>query len=191
MKRASAGASVAPAMRPHRARSLRTPVVMIDRVVRYLCDAGVPFRLSFYPMPEPEPAVAHPLAPGALLVDTQVVLVDGNPAIACGPHGIPMSLISLSTEIDAVVLDAGPQELRDEFRGAPEPLPPLGGLFGTLLLVDEEIAQAKNITFRAFAQGAYFDMLYDDFALVERPRIASFAKGGQLPAAERTTHAHP
>jgi len=164
---------------------------MIDRVVRYLCDAGVPFRLAVYPMPEPSPEVAHALPPGTLLVETQVVLVDGNPAIACVPYGIPVGFVALSRALDAVVLEASPAELRDEYRGAPEPLPPLGGLFGTPLLLDDEIPASPHIAFRAFSYGAFVEMAYDDFALIERPRVASFAQGGELPAAERTEHAHP
>jgi prolyl-tRNA editing enzyme YbaK/EbsC (Cys-tRNA(Pro) deacylase) len=164
---------------------------MIDRAVRYLCDAGVPFRLAVYPMPEPAPAVAHSLRPGTLLVDTQVVLVDGSPAVACVPYGIPVSVVALSRALDAVVLEASPDELRDEFRGAPEPLPPLGGLFGTPLLLDDEIPAAPRIAFRAFSPGAFVEMTYDDFALVERPRVAAFAQGGELPGAERSSAAHP
>lgn len=164
---------------------------MIDRVVRYLCDAAVPFRLAVYPMPEPSPEVAHSLPPGTLLVDAQVVLVDGSPAIACVPHGIPVSFVALSRALDAAVLEASPAELRGEYRGAPEPLPPLGGLFGAPLLIDDEIPASPLIAFRAFSRGAFVEMTYDDFALVERPRVASFAQGGELPAAERTSVAYP
>jgi hypothetical protein len=154
------------------ARGLRSHPRMIERVVRYLCDAGVPFRLTVYPTPEPQPEIAYPLAPGSQIVEARVVLVDGSPAMACTPHGLP---------VDMVALEATSAELRDEFRNASEPLPPLGGLFGTPLFIDDQVATATRVVFRAFAPGAFFDMLYDDLALVERPRVASFAHGGELP----------
>jgi hypothetical protein len=40
--------------------------------------------------------------------------------------------------------------------------------------------------FLAFSPGDWVEIPYDDFARLERPRIASFAIGGELPAARET-----
>src|ERR1700704_5839914 len=102
---------------------------MIDAVVRYLHRAGVPFRVNSYPAPEPEPEVALRFPPGTQLVEVHVVLVDGNPALACMPSGVPLNFAAFATETGATVLESSSEDLRDEYRGATGPLPPLGGVF--------------------------------------------------------------
>jgi hypothetical protein len=153
---------------------------MIDAVVRYLRAAGVPFRITSYPSPEPEPQVALRLAPGTLLVDVHVVLVDGSPALACTPHGLPLNFAAFAMHTGTTVMEATPAELPPDYRGAIEPLPALGGVFGVPLFVDEQVLEAARVAFRAFGTNDYVELAYDDFALVERPRIAAFALG-ELP----------
>jgi hypothetical protein len=36
-------------------------------------------------------------------------------------------------------------------------------------------------TFRAFNKNDYVEVLYEAFARLERPRVAAFAKAGELP----------
>jgi len=153
---------------------------MIEAVVRYLRQAGVSFRMTSYPGPEPRPQVAHRFTPGTQLVDAHVVLVDGAPALACTPCDVPIDLAAFATETGAMVLESSSAELPDEYRGAPGPLPPLGGVFGVPLFIDERILQAPRLGFRAFAPNDYVELGYDDFALVERPRVVAFARG-ELP----------
>jgi prolyl-tRNA editing enzyme YbaK/EbsC (Cys-tRNA(Pro) deacylase) len=155
---------------------------MIEAIVRYLRGSGVPFRMTSYPMPEPEPPVAHRFVAGARLVDVHVVLVDGRPALVCIPAGAHVDLAALANETGAAVLETTSAELRDEYRGAPEPLPPLGGVFGVPLFVDEQVLQAPVVAFRAFSSNDYVELSYDDLALLERPRVAAFALWGELPA---------
>jgi hypothetical protein len=149
--------------------------MMIDVVVRYLRKAGVPFRLTSYPSPEPQPAVAHPLQPGTQLVDVHVVLVDGLPALACTPHGLPMDMAAFASQTGTTAFEVSAQELPESHRSSPEPLPALGGVFGVPLFVDEQILDADRVAFRAFGANDYVEMSYDDFALIECPRIVSFA----------------
>jgi prolyl-tRNA editing enzyme YbaK/EbsC (Cys-tRNA(Pro) deacylase) len=153
---------------------------MIEAVVRYLRAAGVPFRVTSYPSPEAEPVVALRLAPGTLLVDVHVVLVDGSPALACTPHGLPMNFAAFAMHTGTTVMEATPAELPPEHRGAVGPLPALGGVFGVPLFVDEQILTAPRVAFRAFGTNDVVELTYDDFALVERPRVAAFALG-ELP----------
>ena len=154
---------------------------MIDDVVRYLREGKVSFRAISYAAPEPEPAVAHRLPPGGQLVDAHVVLVDGKPAIACIQSGEMVDLAALARETGAPALESSTAELLDQYRGAPEPVPPLGGVFGVPLFVDERVAQAAVLTFRAFDANDYVELLYEDFARLERPRVAAFATAGELP----------
>jgi prolyl-tRNA editing enzyme YbaK/EbsC (Cys-tRNA(Pro) deacylase) len=140
-----------------------------------LRKAGVPFRLTSYPSPEPQPAVAHPLQPGTQLVDVHVVLVDGFPALACTPHGLPLDLAALAAQTGTTAFEASPAQLPESYRDSLEPLPALGGVFGVPLFVDEQILDADRVAFRAFGDNDYVEMAYDDFALIECPRIAAFA----------------
>ncbi|HEX8789516.1 MAG TPA: hypothetical protein VF765_01095 [Polyangiaceae bacterium] len=154
---------------------------MIEAVVHYLHEAGIPFRLTSYPAPEPLPPVAHRLMPTAQLVETHVVLVDGRPALACTVCGELVSLSALSTETGGVVIDSGTENLSGEYRGATGPIPPLGHLMGMPLFVDVRVAELPNVAFRAFGPNDYLEISYDDFALVEHPRVASFGEAGELP----------
>ena len=149
--------------------------MMIDVVVRYLRKAGVPFRLTSYPSPEPQPSVAHPLRPGTQLVDVHVVLVDGLPALACTPHGVPMDMAAFASQTGTTAIQATIAQLPESGRDSSEPLPALGGVFGVPLFIDEQILEADRVAFRAFGANDYVEMAYDDFALVECPRVVAFA----------------
>jgi prolyl-tRNA editing enzyme YbaK/EbsC (Cys-tRNA(Pro) deacylase) len=154
---------------------------MIDAVVQYLHEAGIPFRLTSYPAPEPMPPVAHRLLPGARLVETRVVLVDGRPALACTVSGENVSLTALATQTGGVVVDSGAEDLSGDYRGATGPIPPLGHLMGVPLFVDIRVTELANVAFRAFGPNDYLELSYEDLALVEHPRVASFGEAGELP----------
>lgn len=154
---------------------------MIDAVVHYLHEAGIPFRLTSYPAPEPLPQVAHRLPPSAQLVETRVVLVDGRPALACTICGELVSLPALATETGGVVVDSDTEELTGDYHSAAGPIPPLGGLIGVPLFVDVRVAELPNVAFRAFGPNDYLEISYDDLALVEHPLVAAFGEAGELP----------
>jgi len=151
---------------------------MIESAVRYLRDAGIPFRLFSYPSPEELPTVAHPLPRGALLVEAHVLLVDGRASLACVPASDAIEIAGLANTLHASVLDAA-DELLPGYRA---PLPPLGGLFGVPLLVDRTIPSHAVLVFRAFGPHDYIEVAYDDFARLEHPRIELIATRGELTA---------
>lgn len=153
---------------------------MIDEVVRYLRQAGVPFRVTSHPSPEPEPSVAVRFAPGTQLVDVHVVLVDGSPALACARAGSTLNYSAFSRTTGGTVIASTSAELPEQFRGVVGPLPPLGGVFGVPLFVDEQLLDAPRLVFCAFDRNDFVELLYDDLALVERPRVAAFARA-ELP----------
>ena len=154
---------------------------MIEAVVHYLHEAGIPFRLTSYPAPEPLPQVAHRVPPLTQLVETHVVLVDGRPALACTMCGEAVSLPALATETGGVVVDSGTEDLSGDYHGATGPIPPLGRLVGVPVFVDVRVAEVPNLIFRAFGPNEYVEISYDDFALVEHPRVAAFGEAGELP----------
>lgn len=154
---------------------------MLDHVVKYLRSHGVPFRLVSHPSPEPLPAVAYRLPPGGVVLETHVLLVAGRPAIACTPRGSRLSLPRLKAELGADVLEGTAEDLPPPYTGAPGPKPPLGGALGVLTLIDEAVSAASAVAFEAFDASDVVEIPYDEFARLERPRIASFADSGELP----------
>jgi len=155
---------------------------LMSAVLAYLRAEGAAFRLTNYPVPEAQPAIAHPLRPGGQDVSTRVVLVDGRPALACVPEGMTVNAAGLAAALGASVLQGSPNDLPGEFRGAPEPIPPLGHLLGVPLFVDERLAASTILAFRAFSRGVCVELAYGDFARMEQPKIVSLAIGGSLSA---------
>ena len=153
---------------------------MLERVVHYLHSHDVPFRLSSYPSPEPLPGVAYRLPPGGVMVETSVLLVDGQPTIACVVQGAKLNLASLENELGMVV-EGSAEDLPSPFKGAGGPTPPLGRAMGLLTLIDEAVAMASAVVFAAFSSNDIVEIPYDDFSRLEQPRVASFAAFGELP----------
>jgi prolyl-tRNA editing enzyme YbaK/EbsC (Cys-tRNA(Pro) deacylase) len=160
----------------------RDAATAMSAVVTYLTHHGAAFRLTSYPVPEEEPAIAHRVHLGAQIVSTRVVLVDGRPAIACGPEGVPLDAASLGAAIGASILDGTSKDLPGAFRGVPEPLPPLGHLLGVPLFVDESLGAGDTVVFHAFSRGVYIELGFEDFARIEQPKMVPLAVSGELTA---------
>lgn len=154
---------------------------MLGRVVDHLREHGISFRLSSQPSPEPLPEVAHPVPPGGIAVDTTVLLVGSRPAVACVPRGAKLNLPGLAHELGAAVIEATPDDLPPPFTHAARPIPPLGSVLGVLTIVDTRVTLASAVAFEAFSRSEHIEIPYDELARLERPRIASFAAGGELP----------
>lgn len=155
-------------------------------VVEYLRSHDVPFRLISEPSPEPAPAVAPPLYPHpreVLLVDTHIIVVDDRAGIGCVPRGEQINLPGLRAELGVnLVHEGGLDELPWPFERAGWPVPPLGGILGLPVFVDAAVANAALIAFAAFTPFDFIEMAYDDFARLEKPRVAQLAAAGELPA---------
>jgi prolyl-tRNA editing enzyme YbaK/EbsC (Cys-tRNA(Pro) deacylase) len=163
---------------------------MLDAVVRYLHDALVPFRLTSHPSPEPAPHTAIRIPEHGVLVDTKVVLVNGAPAVACYPAGSQIDAAALGRLLGGVVVDGSTADLPDELQHAGEPVPPLGQMFGMPLVVDERVADAAIVVFRAFGGDDFIEVDYDDFARLEQPRLGAFAFAGELGRGAEEAHPH-
>lgn len=157
--------------------------VMLGTIVDFLHNARVPFRLASYPSEEPLPLAAHHVSAGAMLVDARLFLVAGRAVLVVFPATEAVDLAAISSALGGMVVPSTNDELPDVFRRGEGPVPPLGQLLGVPLVVDERVARAAVIVFRAFAESVYFEIPYDDYARLEQPRLASFASAGELGAA--------
>jgi len=163
---------------------------MLDKIVRYLHDSIVPFRLASYVTPELEPKAGHPIPAGGMLVDTQAVLVNGSVVLACFPADERIDLVALGNELGGFAVEANRDELPEALRDLDGRIPPLGQLFGVPLILDERVVAAAIVVFRGLGDNDYFEVLFDDFSRTERPRVAGFALAGELPEPARG-HASP
>lgn len=156
---------------------------MLDRIVRYLHDSRVPFKLASYPSLEHEPEVGHHIPSHAVLADVRCVTIGGRLVLACLRDGDMVDLAALGNDLGGTAMDALPDDLPDAFIGSDGDIPPLGEMFDLPLVVDEALEGCTSIVFRAAGGTAWFEVPYEDFARQERPRIASFARAGELEAA--------
>ena len=154
---------------------------MLDRIVRYLHESSVPFRVSSYPSPEHMPKAAQPIPKFAIQVDSRVVLVGDKLAILCFAAGDFVDVSTLANELDTSVCDAVREDLPEELQRFEAAPPPLGQLFGIPVIVDEKVTRCGAIVFSVFGESDYVEIPYDDFARQEEPRVSSFARGGELP----------
>jgi Ala-tRNA(Pro) deacylase len=54
-------------------------------------------------------------------------------------------------------------------------MPPLGPLYGIDVYVDEHLAQAESIAFRAGTHGELIQMAYADFKRIAAPHVLALA----------------
>jgi prolyl-tRNA editing enzyme YbaK/EbsC (Cys-tRNA(Pro) deacylase) len=165
---------------------------LADRAIAYLRKEGAAFRLTNFPVLDGRPVVPHhhALRPGAHDVSTHVVLVNGRPALACVPQGSTVNVGSMSIALGANVLEATPADLPGDFRGASEPIPPLGHLLGVPLYVDDQLATSTVIAFEAFSSGVSVQLAYEDYARIESPRTLQIVLRGSIaPPAPTASHA--
>jgi Ala-tRNA(Pro) deacylase len=156
---------------------------MIETVVRYLHGARVPFRLASYPSEEAEPKAAHALHAGGMLVDTEVVLIDGSPVLTCFPAGKAPELAAVGKALGGKATASTADGLPEKLRYVDSPVPPLGQLFGFPLVLDERVTRCSVLVFRAFGESDYFEIPYEAFARHEQPRVVSFVSGGDYAGA--------
>jgi prolyl-tRNA editing enzyme YbaK/EbsC (Cys-tRNA(Pro) deacylase) len=132
------------------------------------------------------PHAGHLIPPHAVLVEARVVTVDGRLVLACVRSGDGLDLAALSHELGGVAMEALPAELPERLAAGGEVIPPLGKLLGLPLIVDEDVENCTTLVFHGRAYDDYFELPYEDFARLEQPRIASFARAGELEQAPGT-----
>lgn len=158
---------------------------MLDTIVRYLHDSLTPFRLASYPSAELVPRAAHPIPKHALFVETRFVLVGDTLALVCFAASDHIDLRVLAHELSTSVIEPREEDIPEALKSHESP-PPLGQLYGFPVIVEEKVTRWSNIVFQPFGESDYVEIPYDDFARQEQPRVASFARGGDLPPAGQT-----
>lgn len=164
---------------------------MLDRIVRYLHESSVPFRLSTYPSPESQPKAAQPIPKFAIEVTSKVVLVGDKLTILCLASSDRADFSALANELNASVCDAVHEDLPEDLQRFEDAPPPLGQLFGMPIIVDEKVTRYASIVMSLFGESDYLEIPYDHFARQEDPRIASFGRAGELPARTEEAPAMP
>ena len=157
---------------------------MLDTIVRYLHDSLIPFRLSSYPSVEHLPVAAQPLPKHAVMVDSQLVVIADKLAILCFVATDHVDLNALGNALDATVVDATYEDRPEALKRYEAAPPPLGQLYGLPVILDERVTQFGAIVFQPFGESDYIEIPYEDYARQEQPRVASFARAGELPAYE-------
>lgn len=164
---------------------------MLDTIVRYLHESLIPFKLTSYPSLERVPEAAQPIPRYAVLVTTQLVVVGGKLSILCSRESDTIDLAALSNELGAAVLDAQDDDLPDALKRFDAPPPPFGQLFGLPVVVDFAVTEHDSLVLQLFGESDYLELPFDDFARQEQPKIASFARAGELPPATARAVAVP
>jgi prolyl-tRNA editing enzyme YbaK/EbsC (Cys-tRNA(Pro) deacylase) len=154
---------------------------MLDMIVRYLHGARVPFKLTSYPSEEPSPHVAHALPPHSALVETEVVRIDDRVALACFPAGERPDYAALGAALGGTAVPGDVSDLPGELSAMQPPIPPLGQLAGLTLVVEERLSQSAILVFQAFGGSDFFEVPFEEWAVLEAPRMAAFAVMGELP----------
>jgi hypothetical protein len=162
---------------------------MLDTIVRYLHASLIPFRLASYPSMEHLPRAAHPIPKHGILVDSHLLLVEDKLVIAAYPASERLDLAALANELQSPVVEPTPEDLPEALQHYEGPPPPLGQLFGVSVVLDEMVSRYATLVFQPFGESDFFEIPYDDYARQEQPRIASFVRAGELPAADRTAAA--
>ncbi|HVH47070.1 MAG TPA: hypothetical protein VM925_32225 [Labilithrix sp.] len=156
---------------------------MLDTIVRYLHESLIPFKLSSYPSMEHLPAAAQPIPKHATLVESRLVLIADKLSILCFAASDNVDLSALANELGAPVLDAEDADLPEALKRFEAPPPPFGQLFGLPVVIDENATTRECIVIQPFGESDYLEIPYDDFARQEQPKVASFARAGELEQA--------
>jgi Ala-tRNA(Pro) deacylase len=151
---------------------------VFERVERLLNEQGIAFTVlrheAVYTSEEAARIRGSPLASGAK-------------ALVCkGDERFVMFVVPADRKLDSrsVRRDQGWRKLRfasleevAELTGlAPGAIPPFGSLFGLPTLCDRRLAENESINFNAGDHSISVSMRYDDYLIVERPVMGTFAE---------------
>jgi hypothetical protein len=115
-------------------------------------------------------------------VDTEIVLLEGRPALACFRAGESIDLAALSSALGATCVRGDVSDLPYALTSLLPPIPPFGQLFGIPIILDETVnTGAAVLVMASFGGNDFFDVAFDEWARLEAPRIASFSSAGELP----------
>jgi Ala-tRNA(Pro) deacylase len=148
------------------------------RLERLLTDRGVPFDVLRH-------APVFTSAEAAAVRGT--ALASGAKALVCKADGeFLMFVLPADRKLDSKAIRAarGCRSLRFADREEvtrltnlqPGSIPPFGSLFGLPTLCDTRLAEHARINFNAGDNAISISMTFDDYLLVERPDLGTFAE---------------
>jgi Ala-tRNA(Pro) deacylase len=151
-----------------------------DPILRYLEAARAPFDRHIHSRAFSAEELAESLGVGGYQVAKTVVIeADGRNWLAVLPAPSVVDVDRLRAALGSRVirlLGAGElPPLFPECRAGAEP--PLGGLFGMPVVLDEDLAEEPRLFFRAGSHEEAISMKYQDFERLERPLLAAFSAG--------------
>jgi Ala-tRNA(Pro) deacylase len=128
-------------------------------------------------------ALSH--IPGGELAKTVIVKLDAELVMAVLPASLRVDLALLKKATNANTAElASEKDFKDRFEecelGA---MPPFGNLYGMNVMVDENLAQDKEIAFNACSHRELIRLAWEDFEKLAKPKIARFAARATVEAA--------
>jgi hypothetical protein len=115
-----------------------------------------------------------------MYIDARLLQIDGRLVLACFRTGDNIDLAAFGSELGGIAVEASAGAVPAEIGELGMDIPPLGKLLGLPLIVEEAIETCATIVFRGRGGNDWLEVPYDDFARLEQPRVASFARAGEL-----------
>lgn len=146
-----------------------------ERIETYLRESNVAFEVREHPLAFTAQEVAgSEHVKGRAFAKVVMVVADGEMRMAVLPASEKVSLDRLEEFIRAKhVRLAGEEEFASRFpdcdAGA---MPPFGHLYGLSVVMDDTLAKNDRIVFRLGTHTTTMSIRYEDFARIERPRLA-------------------
>jgi Ala-tRNA(Pro) deacylase len=154
------------------------------KIARHLQASGVPFRVREHQRAVTAQELAASIhVSGYRVAKSVLVEVDGERMIAVLPAADIVDVERLATALGAIAVRIlNEPEFADLFTesdlGAE---PPFGSLYGLPVVLDRSLARSGPLILRAGSHEEALELQYEDFARLEKPRLADFAVLAQSP----------
>jgi Ala-tRNA(Pro) deacylase len=154
------------------------------KVSRYLREATIPFEVRRHPRAVTAQELAASVKVSGYRVAKSVMLeADGRQVMAVLPAVDVVDIERLATALGALsVRIMTESEFGEMFGGCDLGAePPFGSLFGVPVVVDVRLARSGPLVVRGGSHEEAIELDYDDFARLEKPRVADFAVFAEAP----------
>jgi len=144
-----------------------------DTIRSYLTNRGIPFHVTTHsPRMTAQETAATTHIPGRCFAKTVVLKGDGRYVLAVVPASESVDLKRFREALGAPLDVATEEELGGLFpeceTGA---MPPLGGLFGLPVVVDECLAEEQSIAINGGTHRDVIELRWSDYVESEHPRV--------------------
>lgn len=146
-----------------------------ERIEVYLRESNVPFEVREHPLAFTAQEVAgSEHVKGRAFAKVVMVVADGEMRMVVLPASEKVSFERLKDVIRSRhVRLASEEEFASRFPDCdPGAMPPFGHLYGLSVVMDDTLAKNERIAFQLGTHTTTMSMRYEDFARIERPRLA-------------------